>query len=82
MKGLFSLGKSDLIKGAIMAALAAIVTGVTEILTGLTAIPVVYPSLVTLEHLALAGVSAFGIYLAKNFLTNSEDKFLKKEPTK
>jgi hypothetical protein len=82
MKELFNLGKSDLIKGSIMAALSAIVAGVTEILTGLTSVPVVYPNLVTIEHLVLVGISAFGIYLAKNFLTNSEDKFLKKEPTK
>lgn len=77
--GFLSLGKSDLIKGAIMAALAIIVAGATEILTGLSAVPPVYPSTATLTHLGVSGLTTFGIYILKNWLTNSNDQFLKAE---
>ena len=72
-----SLGLKDLAKGAIMAILTVIVTG---LYTALNAVPPSIPDLPTLENLGAAGLVAGAIYLMKNFLTNSNDQFLKKEP--
>lgn len=73
------IGSSDLVKGAILASLAVIVTGATEILTGLSAAPPVYPTMAMLGHLAVSGLTTGGIYLLKNLLTNNKDQFLKKD---
>lgn len=82
MKAAFlSLGKDDLIKSAIMAGMAVIVTALISILQGVIAQPPVYPTLQTLWAVLISGVSTAGIYLLKNLFTNSKDEFLKKEPT-
>lgn len=80
--GLFKIGSRDLIKGAIMAVLAAVSTGAIEILTGMSAVPPVYPNMQTVSHLLVAGLTTGLIYIMKNFLTNSDDKFLKAEEPK
>lgn len=69
------LGMPDLLKGVIVAFLTALVTSVYTILqTG------VLPTLAELKVAAIAGLTAAVAYLIKNFFTNSEGKFLKREP--
>jgi hypothetical protein len=80
MKELFKIGGKDLIKGAILAALAVVVTGAITILNGLVAVPPVYPTKSVLINLLLTGLTTFGVYILKNFLTNSEGQFAKSEP--
>lgn len=79
LKPLWKVGTKDWIKGGIIAALTVVVAGATTILSGLTQIPPVYPTLITFENLALTGLTAGGIYLLKNLLTNSNDEFAKPE---
>lgn len=78
-KPLFKIGLKDLAKSAIVAGLTVIVTGLIALLSGLTSIPPVYPTLPQLSNLALSGIVAGLIYLLKNWLTNSNDEFLKPE---
>lgn len=69
-----SLGKSDFLKSIIVAVLAAFLTALSPILDS--------GALPTMEHLKGAGIAglAAGVgYLLKNFLTNSNDQFLKRE---
>lgn len=78
-KPLFKIGIKDLAKSAIVAGLTVVVTGLISLLSGLTSVPPIYPTLPQLSNLALSGIVAGAVYLLKNFLTNSEDKFLKPE---
>ncbi len=77
---LYSLTGKDVVKGLLMAVMTAIATGLIEILNGICLTPPVYPSLQTFIHLLLAGITTGLIYIIKNFLTNSQDQFLIKEP--
>lgn len=72
---LFKLAPKDAVKGLILSVLTVIVTSVTASLNVGT-IPTTKEFWVT--QLTL-GLSAGGAYLLKNFLTNSDDQFLKKE---
>lgn len=76
---LFSLSSKDLIKASILAGLTVIVTGAISVLTAITQIPPVYPTFVQLGSIVVSGLGAAGIYLLKNFLTNSNDQFAKPE---
>lgn len=75
-----NLGKSDLIKGAIMAAIGSILTAIITLLQGFIAVPPVYPNTTMLMQILIGGVLAFATYILKNLFTNSKDQFLKKEP--
>lgn len=78
MKSLFlKLAASDLVKSAIMAGLTAIGTLLLPILNSGS-----FPDLAQLQAALINGVSVAGIYLLKNLLTNSDDKFLAKEVKK
>lgn len=74
-----SLGKSDLIKGAIMAGLGSVVTAIIVMLQGIIAVPPIYPSWQMLIQILVAGAIAGATYLLKNLFTNSSDQFLKVE---
>ena len=79
---ILKLAKSDYVKGLIMAVLTVIVGGAKVFLTGILSTPSVYPTLAQVEHLGLLGLTVGIAYLFKNFLTNSQDQFLIKEPQK
>lgn len=72
-----SLNIKDLIKGGVMAALTVIVAGLIVIIEGICKVPPVYPTLQTIELLFLSGLGVGSIYILKNFLTSSQDNFLK-----
>lgn len=72
------LTKHDLVKGFLMAALTVIVTSLISVLeTG------IFPTdWIFWKTKIILGLSAGCAYLLKNWLTNSDDKFLKKEAVK
>ena len=76
------IGKSDLVKGAIMAALTALALAGKTLLSGFLATPIIYPTSTDAIHIGSIGAVAFVSYLVKNFFTNSNDEFMKKEPAK
>ena len=66
-----SIKSKDLIKGFIVAILSVVAMGImTSLNSG------VLPTMAELKPLALTGAAAGISYLLKNFLTNSEDKFM------
>ena len=73
--GFLSVGQRDAIKGLILASITAIITGLyTSLQSG--HLPA------TADEWKVIGLSAItaGLsYVTKNFLTNSNDQFLKKE---
>lgn len=72
---LFKLLPKDLIKGFITAVLTVIVTSLTAALSS-----GVFPTdFVFWKTQIFIGLSAGGAYLIKNFLTNKDDQFLKKD---
>ncbi len=74
---LFSIEIKDVIKGLIMAGITAIVAGLYKFLDAGT-----LPStMAEFKPILISGLIAMISYFAKNFLTNSEDKFAKKEDT-
>lgn len=73
--GLFSLGMKDVIKGFLVTILTSVLSSVVAILNAGT-IPT---DLASWKPTLIAGISAGLAYIAKNFLTNSNDEFLKKE---
>lgn len=76
-KGYLSVGQKDLIKGFIVAILTVMLTGlITSLESGKL------PDIATLKTLAITGLSAGLGYVIKNWLTNSQDQFLIKEPKK
>lgn len=75
----FSLSKSDLIDGAIMAALTVIVLGAITILKGIIAVPPTYPDIDTFIKLLITGLTTAGIFILQKLISNSEGKFLKRE---
>ena len=72
---LFSIGFKDVIKGLIMAGITAIVAGLYKFLDA-GALP---STMADLKPILISGLIAMISYFAKNFLTNSEDQFAKKE---
>lgn len=75
MSKFFSLNFRDLLKGMIVAALTVVVTALATSLQS--------QSLPTLEQWKQIGMMALASglsYFLKNFLTNSEDKFLQPDP--
>ena len=77
MKSKFlNLNAKDFFRGLFVAIMAAILTGVIEMLdTG-----VVF-SWLTIKPVLIAGVSAALSYLLKCLLTNSQDQMFKREPS-
>lgn len=83
---IFSLGVKDLIKGLIITVIGAVVGIVAPILdaavtcytssTGADCNAILVFNYTTMWHVAVAAGAS---YLIKNFLTTSDDKFLKKE---
>jgi hypothetical protein len=75
MSKFLNLNLSDFAKGLIVAVLTVIVTGIGDIVaTG------GFPTGPQLKIIGLAALSAGIAYIIKNLLTNSEGKFLAKEP--
>ena len=70
------ISTSDLFKGFIMAVLTVVVSG---LYTALQATPIHFPTWLELQSIGLMGLAAGLAYLMKQFLTNSDGKFLKKE---
>jgi hypothetical protein len=75
MKEFLSIGTKDVIKGAIMAAIAVVLTAlITSIDAGH------FPSsFEDIKPMLVSAVGAFVTYLLKNLFTNSDGKFLKRE---
>lgn len=73
--GLFSIGTVDLLKGLIMAGIAAILTSLYQLIqTG------IFPTTLSeLKPVLLAGVGAMLAYILKNFFTNNKNQFAKKD---
>lgn len=74
MSNLFSLNLRDLVKGAVVAALAVIAAAVT---TSLEAGAV--PTLEQWKGIGWSGLMAGAAYLLKNLFTNSNDEIMKPE---
>lgn len=78
------LSWADFGKGLILALITSIVMSLKTIVLGdPSAIPPVVGHFPIGSDWIAIGIAAFGAfvaYLGKNFLTNSDDKFLKKEP--
>lgn len=75
MSSFLAINWADVGKGFLIAFLTVVVGGVLSFLNlG------VFPSLSDLGSLAIAGLAAGIAYLAKNFLTNSENKLFSGEP--
>lgn len=72
---LFSIGAKDLIKSVVMAVLSAVAAGLYNSINN-NALPENWQDWKTI---LLSGFGAGLAYLMKNFLTNSDGKFLKKE---
>lgn len=73
--GLFSINFKDIAKGLIMAVITALMTGVyTSIQSG--TFP---PDAAGLKTMGLSALAAAIAYLLKNFMTNSNDEFMKKD---
>ena len=71
------LSTHDLVKGFIMAVLTALVTALYTAISGTSPH---WPTGAEWQTIALTALSAGLVYLTKNFLTNSKDQFLKKDP--
>ena len=72
-----SLNSKDFIKGIIMTALAAIVSALIAVLNNTG-----FDGIHWQKDVLIPTVIALLTYLSKNFLTNSNDKFLSQEPAK
>lgn len=75
---IFKLNLKDFIKGALLAALAAIATALLQIVDSGNIMTLF--EWITLKPILIVGLTAFVSYLLKNLLTNSEDKHFKSEP--
>lgn len=78
-----SLNKFDAVKGLVATMLGAIIKAFIDLAVALLSSGIL-PDLNGLKIIAIkatsAGLVVLGAYLAKNFLTNSKDQFLKPEP--
>ena len=72
---IFTIQWKDVVKGAIMAMLTVLITALYNALQA-GELPM---DLVFWKPQIIMGLKVAIIYLAKNFLTNSKDQFLKKE---
>ncbi len=82
---ILSLGKSDFVKGAIMAVLTAIATSIYNVINVPEGQEVHIEILLTAAFWLLElklSIGAFLLYIGKNFFTNSKDQFLKPEQDK
>jgi hypothetical protein len=71
---LFTLNKADFVKGLVIAVLTAVITAVyTTVQTGILTFD--------WKSISIAALSAALAYITKNLLTNSNDEFLKKDPS-
>lgn len=70
-----SIGSKDLIKGAIMALITAVLTGLYNCITN-EHLPCTWDDF---KPILIVGFGSAISYLLKNFFTNSEDKFATKE---
>lgn len=70
-----SLGLHDLLKGFLLSVLTVVISGVGTYLNAGT-----FPDESALKSIGLTGLAAGSAYLLKNLFTNSNDKFLTKEP--
>ncbi len=70
-----TIGWQDLLKGFILAAISAVLTGVYTSVTNGT-FP---PDLEGWKSIGIVGLGAGIAYILKNWLTNSDDKFLSRE---
>ena len=75
MSQFLEVNKRDMVKGLIVAVLTAFLTGIMAVLKegGL-------PTSDDLKAIGLTTLAATLSYILKNFLTNTEDKFLAAEP--
>ena len=74
---IFKLNLKDFIKGALLAALAAIATALLQIVDSGNIMTLF--EWITLKPILIVGLTAFVSYLLKNLMTNSEDKHFKGE---
>lgn len=72
----FTLNWKDLVKGFVMAILTALITGIYQALQSPGGIQFTWLFFQPIVYTAIAGGLA---YLIKNWLTNTDDKFLKPE---
>ena len=71
---LFTLNKSDFVKGLLIAVLTGIITAAyTSVENGTFSFD--------WKAIIIAAISAAFAYITKNLLTNSNDEFLKKDPS-
>lgn len=71
----FALNGRDLVKGVIVAVLASVVTALAAYLESGS-----LPNVEQWKSIGMMALAAGLSYFLKNFLTNSEDKFLSTEP--
>jgi hypothetical protein len=77
MSNFLQLNWNDFAKGLVVAVLTVVVASIGDIVaTG------ALPTVVQLKAIGLAALSAAIAYILKNLFTNSEGKFLAKEPVK
>ena len=75
MSDFLKINVRDLVKGSIVAVLAVLTSSLVTILEGGA-----LPTLEQLKKIGLIALTAGVSYLIKNFLTNSQDEVMKKEP--
>lgn len=73
------IGKHDVIKGAILAIITAVITVIYQLIQTGGHFP---PSSADWNVIAGTGLSALLAYVLKNLGTNTDDKFMKREPKK
>lgn len=71
---IFGINLKDIVKALVLAFLTAFLTGLYQLIQTGGVI-----SWQTMQPILFTSVAAVLAYILKNFLTNSEDKFLKKE---
>lgn len=74
---IFTINWQDLLKGLITTFLTAFLTSIYQWINGGS-----FPTVAQWKTAAIVGLAAGIGYLLKNFLTNSQDKFLTLEPKK
>lgn len=79
MNKLFTLGKNDVVKGAITAILAAVVTVLYGVVSQSEFSVFTADWGTILGNILNVSFSAFLAYMMKNFATNSNDEFLTSE---
>jgi hypothetical protein len=76
MSDFLKINTRDLVKGAVVAILAVITSGLVTILESGA-----MPTIAQLKGIGMVALTAGVSYLLKNFLTNSADEVMTKEPT-